>query len=274
MSARLAGFILLAGAVALPGGLHLPAWAERWLWNSRERTAEAIDAYHAGDAERADAALATALRVAPEDSRLLYDAGTVDLAAGHQKRAAAKLEQAAEALADRGDAGSSALAPRAYYNLGNAQLAGGAAARAVEAYKQSLRLDPTNADAKHNLELALKQLEKKKRQAKKPEESPQGKRQGEKERSTSQGADRPPQGEPRPKLSSADQQGHGPQQDNPQDHPGRSRDEPLPQFRNQPDMSADQAASILEAVENLERQQRQAQAAQRARKNSKGGKDW
>jgi hypothetical protein len=39
-------------------------------------------------------------------------------------------------------------------------------------------------------------------------------------------------------------------------------------------MSADQAAALLEAVENLERRQRQQAAAERARRPSAGRKDW
>ena len=48
----------------------------------------------------------------------------------------------------------------------------------------------------------------------------------------------------------------------------------LPQFRNQPEMSAQEASSVLAAVENLERQQRREQAARRARQNAAKGKDW
>ena len=43
-----------------------------------------------------------------------------------------------------------------YYNLGNAQFRDGDLRRAIEAYRHSLRLDPQDADAQHNLALALR----------------------------------------------------------------------------------------------------------------------
>jgi hypothetical protein len=39
-------------------------------------------------------------------------------------------------------------------------------------------------------------------------------------------------------------------------------------------MSAQEAAALLQSVENLERQQRRKQAAQRARQSAAKGKDW
>jgi hypothetical protein len=39
-------------------------------------------------------------------------------------------------------------------------------------------------------------------------------------------------------------------------------------------MSAQEAAALLEAVENLERQQRRKQAAERAQERAAHGKDW
>ena len=43
-----------------------------------------------------------------------------------------------------------------YYNLGNAQFKTGDLRRAIEAYRHSLRLNPQDADAQHNLALALR----------------------------------------------------------------------------------------------------------------------
>ncbi len=59
---------------------------------------------------------------------------------------------------------SLALAPRAWYNLGNAHLAGGDPRGAIAAYRESLLRDPGQTDAKHNLELALRRLEQQQKQ--------------------------------------------------------------------------------------------------------------
>ena len=45
-----------------------------------------------------------------------------------------------------------------YYNLGNAQFKSGDLGRAIESYKQTLRLNPQDADAQHNLALAQQLL--------------------------------------------------------------------------------------------------------------------
>ena len=45
-----------------------------------------------------------------------------------------------------------------YYNLGNAQFKAGDLRSAIAAYEQTLRLDPQDADALHNLELARQRL--------------------------------------------------------------------------------------------------------------------
>ena len=86
----------------------------------------------------------------------------------------------------------------------------------------------------------------------------------------------PPQNQPQKGQQSPNPQQQAqpqPGQGQPQ-KPGEGQDARLPQFRNQPDMNAQEAASVLSAVENLERQQRRDQAAKRARQQSAKGKDW
>jgi Ca-activated chloride channel family protein len=51
------------------------------------------------------------------------------------------------------------LAQQSYYNLGNTLFNAKQFNAAVEAYKEALRLNPADAATKHNLELALKQLQ-------------------------------------------------------------------------------------------------------------------
>ena len=41
-----------------------------------------------------------------------------------------------------------------------------------------------------------------------------------------------------------------------------------------PDMNAEEAAAILEAIENMEREQRRQEALEAARQNAGGKKDW
>ena len=56
------------------------------------------------------------------------------------------------------------LAQRSNYNLGNTYYDSQNFESAIEAYKESLRLNPDDKDAKYNLELALKQQEQQQQQ--------------------------------------------------------------------------------------------------------------
>ena len=53
---------------------------------------------------------------------------------------------------------------KSFYNLGNSLLKAKKYKESIEAYKQSLKLDPTNYDAKYNLEYARKKLKQQKQQ--------------------------------------------------------------------------------------------------------------
>jgi Ca-activated chloride channel family protein len=279
MISRLLSVLLLSGSLGMAFSLpfplpsfHLPAAVEKWLWNPRERTNAAIADYRQGDKEslkRATTEADTALRLAPGDPQVQYDAGTIHLRAGDRKEAAQALAQAAKAAGPD-------LAEAASYNLGNAHLAASDFDPAIAAYRQALRIDPTDKNAKWNLELAFRQRSD--RQQMKGPNGAQGSQGGGGNSSPKPGDDQQSQQQ---NPSAAADPGKSPQpaggnlnpggQGQPQPRPGN---QPLPQFRNQPDMSATEAAALLESVENLERQQRRAQAAQRAQRRAVKGKDW
>ncbi len=270
----LAGWAALPSLPSLPLDIHLPTWAERWLWNPRERTGHAIAAWNDGDPDTAAEDAATALRLTPGDPRVQYNSGTAELGTRRLRQSIRLLEKAArDAPAD--------LAPAASYNLGNARLASGDAAGAVEAYKRALRLAPADVHAKHNLEIALREREKERMRMKSPREGSRGDRPDRKNPSDSPGS-----GDPNDRQDQRRSDANDPGRDRQQGQPGPpqktgprparpgDQGQPLPQFRNQPDMSAQEAAALLEAVENLERQQRRKQAAERAQERAAHGKDW
>ncbi len=274
---HLAPALLLLGALAfpsLPWQPHLPDWVERWLYNPRERTERSSEAYAKKKPDQAVGPADTAVRLAPNDPTVQYDAGTAHLAAGDHRKAVSLLEKAAKGAAPE-------LAPAAHYNLGNARLAAGDAGGAVEAFKQALRETPGNAAAKFNLELALREEQKKKLGG---GGKPAGSRGNQKQNQdpASQGAGNNPQ--PSPNKPQGGNQPPNPQGQGQQPKPGQTGeskqaggaggDDRLPQFRNQPEMNGQEAASVLAAIENLERQQRRDQAARRARQHAVKGKDW
>ncbi|MBW8877677.1 MAG: VWA domain-containing protein [Acidobacteria bacterium] len=265
--------LLLIALPSLPFGLepHLPDWVERWLYNPRERVERSLEAQQQGKPREAVPPANTALRLAPDDPLVQYDAGTARLGAGRGRQAVGPLERAAKG-ADR------ELAPAAHYNLGNARLAAGDAAGAAEAFKQTLRLRPDDQDAKYNLELALREEQKQKMGGQGSPKGSRGNRSPNQDPSDQPGKGRPdpnqkPQDGQPPPSPQQSQGGQQPQQQGGQPQGQQGRGGQLPQFRNQPEMSAQEAASVLSAVENLERQQRRDQAARRARQSAKG-KDW
>ena len=87
-----------------------------------------------------------------------------------------------------------ALAQNSYYNLGNSYFQTQQWSEAIDAYKEALRLNPDDEDAKYNLELALKNQEQEQQQ----------------QQQQSGGGQPPPPGEQPP--NQGDQQGDQPNQ--------------------------------------------------------------
>ena len=128
------------------------------------------------------------------------------------------------------------LAARAWYNLGNAFFDAEQWPQAVEAYKESLRLQPDDLDAKHNLELALQKLQEQEQQQQEQEQQ-QDQEQQEQE-------------------SDGEQQEQEQQQDEqagatPENQPGEGQETPQPSGEPEqaPEgMTEEQAIQILQAL--------------------------
>ncbi|MCL4839102.1 MAG: hypothetical protein KJ058_14195 [Thermoanaerobaculia bacterium] len=240
--AALLGLSLLAAAPPAP---ESPAPGERWLFNAGERTRTGLAAWGEGaDPEASRGPFEQALRLAPAAAETRFNAGTSRLAAG--------AEGAEPLLAGAARDATPELAPRAWYNLGNARLGAGDAAGAVAAYVESLRRDPASPDAKHNLELALRALER--------------------QRSEQQGdTGQSPRGEPQEREQQGGSTPPGEQESPPEPPAGGSANQ---EFQQQPDMTRDQAQALLEAVESLEREQRRRAAEERAAARAKVEIDW
>jgi Ca-activated chloride channel family protein len=102
---------------------------------------EALSAYQKAQAEQ------------PDLAELYYNIGnTLHRKEDYQGAAAETLQGLSKADPD--------LRAQAYYYLGNSLYRQGQFAEAIAAYKETLKLNPDDQDAKHNLELAQQQLEK------------------------------------------------------------------------------------------------------------------
>lgn len=322
-----------APATAAAEGTRSPAL----FWNARERTAAALGRLDAGDPTGAAESLDTAWQLRPEDPLAAYNAGSGRLLAGRPDALPA-LEAAARTLAanQSSDERATELAADAFYNLGNARLAGGDAGGALEAYAETLRRAPRREDAKRNLELALRALEQQQQQQNpgapgregdtrndeaggqdsqtgdgEPKPDEKTSREGEDEDRTggesregndsvsqpgaekgapngtgdsSSPTDAPPtppsteglspSSESSPSTEESSNSPDTPPSSQPAAPAGSRRRERLPGFVDQPELTADQAAALLDAVEDLERQQRRQRALERARRRSEVEKDW
>jgi len=117
-------------SASLPGGQLVHAAT---LWGEKRPVA------HAAQAE------------SPGDLTLSYNLGRVHYRLGD-------FQAAANAFLKVAQAGERQLVPEASYNAGNAYYRLGKYSEAVTCYKRTLRLTPTDGEAKVNLELAHEQL--------------------------------------------------------------------------------------------------------------------
>jgi Ca-activated chloride channel homolog len=140
-------FVLLAGVSTLLGG------------EAHRRTEKGNALYLKGQTEPALSEYQKAQAAIPEAPQLHYDIGNVLYRQENWSGAAEAYEHAL------GVAGPD-LSARAAYNLGNALFHDEKYDDAVKAYTRALKGAPQDADAKHNLEMALRALEQKKQQQK------------------------------------------------------------------------------------------------------------
>jgi len=130
------------------------------------------------------------------------------------------------------------LAAQAWYNLGNAFFDTEQWAQAVEAYRESLRLRPDDADAKHNLELALQKLqEQQEQQQRQQEQDQQNQQQNEQGEAT-----------PTPEGGSASSEQDEQNKQNEQGAQATPQPSGTPQAEPQQGMTKEQAAQLLQAL--------------------------
>jgi len=113
--------------------------------NSRVATSRGVAAYEKKDYAGATNAFAQANALKPSPAAA-FNLGTAQIANGKREAGSATLEKA---MRDRG------LRADALYNRGNSALAANAYDYAIRDYIETLKLRPSDAQAKRNLEIAL-----------------------------------------------------------------------------------------------------------------------
>jgi tetratricopeptide (TPR) repeat protein len=109
-------------------------------------------AYEAGSFSESERYYRDALAKQPNSYTGVYNLGDALYRQQRWQEAESQFQTAASLAASPG------TRAQASYNLGNARLKQGNAEGAIAAYRDALRLDPSNADARYNLSYALRQL--------------------------------------------------------------------------------------------------------------------
>ena len=127
--------------------------------------------YKAGDFSRAREAYAQALQVSPGNQTALFNLGNAQFREKQPDDALASFEQVIQQTGDR------RVLADAWYNKGVVLSSQKKLEASIEAYKQSLRLNPMDSFARENLVRALreKQRQQQQQQQQKQQEKPQPK---------------------------------------------------------------------------------------------------
>lgn len=169
-----------------------------------------------------------------------------------------KFDQALQALRQAISKGDKSLQVKGWYNAGNALFDLGNFQNSAQAYIQALRLDPSDPDAKHNLELALKKMQQ--------QEQQQGQ-----EKNPGSNQQKPEGGQNEEKAKNApnqqEQQGQQPPNQQPANPQPSSSDRPQGAF------SKERALQILDALQNQELAEQRKLLERQARQKA-GVRDW
>jgi Ca-activated chloride channel family protein len=194
------------------------------------------EAFAEQDYEGALTAYLGAQEDVPEMAEPHYNAANSHYRMEDYQQAQQEIEQALV-----GEESQQALDQHSYYNLGNTFFQAQQFEPAIEAYKEALRLNPDDLQAKQNLELALRQLQQQQEQQQQEQADPWSANQ---QQSDDQSADQQSEDEQQQEQQSADQQQSDDQSE--QDQADEPSDEGQPQQIE--GLTEEQARQLLEAA--------------------------
>jgi Ca-activated chloride channel family protein len=218
-----------------------------------------------------------------EDALAAYDKAAAKLGndpAVHFDRGAAlsalsRFDEAAEEFLRATEAKDGTLKESAFYNLGNAFAKKNKFKEAIEAYKRALALDPRDASAKWNLELAQKQQkeeEKKKQDDKNKDDKNKDKKDNQEKKDKKDDQKKDDQKKDDQKKSEDDKK----DQDKPQDKQDK-KDQPQPaddkQAQQKP-ASEKEIEAVLDSLERSPKDLEKERARLRAVRRRPPAKDW
>ena len=190
--------------------------------------------------------------LAPELAELFFNAGDALYRKG-------VLPDAIREFAKASGSADSLLAAGAYYNAGTASLSMGDLETAIDSFKASLRIDPTDPDAKHNLELALRLRDQQEQQQQQDQQNQEQQDQDQEDQGQESQQDQQQQDQQDRQQESGEEQSEAEQEEQPQQEQA---------------MSPEDAARLLDAIEEAEKELQAELRAAKARRRAKVDKDW
>lgn len=264
--------LLAAASTAAQAGV-----ADELLLRPRRLTATGLDEYARGNSPQALQAFEGAAAARPDDPRARFNVAGALYKSG-------KLDEAASLYRALGEDPRSPLAPSSRFNLGNALFGKQDFNGAAHAYRDALRLKPDDDDARHNLEMALRALEKQQRDQQQQQEKQQQQQDKDKQPQKQAGQEPKNQGSKEQQDSGRNRQdsktdgqqrqddGHGAAGAQPRRQQTEEEKE-QERFEKETGMPKERAMQLLDALQQNEKSEQRRLLAERARPARKG-KDW
>jgi len=227
------------------------------------------EAYSGKDYERALRSYDEALTISPRNTTALHNKADALYRMGKYDEASEIFEQLAKSESNSG------RKSEAFHNLGNSLLKTEKYKESIDAYRNALRLNPSDEQTRYNLAYALSKLKKQEEQNKscdKPRDNKGEKdkeKQGNQENQSDPSKDNKGEKKDEKKEDSADSKKEG----EPKDEKGEQN--PEPRKEQAKPMSKEEAEMILNALEKSEKdiQKKMIKATQPAKRNP-AEKDW
>ncbi|WNG41945.1 tetratricopeptide repeat protein [Archangium violaceum] len=141
------GWVLLAVGLVLPSGARAAGLLEK----EHPLIQQGRQAYNDGRYEDALSAFEQAKKERPNDPAVEFNRGDALMKLG-------RYDEAKQAFQGVADSNQQELRQKATYNLGNVYAATGNTREALKAYRRALTMNPSDAQARHNYEVLLKNL--------------------------------------------------------------------------------------------------------------------
>lgn len=222
-----------------------------------DKAREGNRAYERGDYETAASLYMEAIQQEPENARLYFNLGNALAKMGKAQEAAAAWDQFKELNE------SPVEKSKAVYNQGNTAAEQKEWDKALKSYRDALKLNPNDLDAKHNYEMAVKQKQ----------EQEQNQDQQQQDQNQDQNQDQQQQQQQQQNQDQNQNQDQQQQQQDQNQNQDQQQQQQKPQF-DPGSMTQEQAKDILNALESQEKDLLKDLKKQKAPSSYRNAKDW